>query len=101
MVLVLEEHKGVHAMETIHNYNEKLVSALIREPEYRQGLSDDDLADVVCLALNNLPPRYIRYAIDYTFHLTDKAIYDMRHEVEDAVVDALTVVRSKRRSNRK
>lgn len=60
--------------ESIHNYYEQLVVDHLMEhlaPEL--GITDEDqLADIACLALNNLPPRYIRHDVDMVFFLTSR-----------------------------
>ena len=34
--------------------------------------NDDLLADVACVALNRLPPRYIRHEVDFAFYLSER-----------------------------
>ena len=46
----------------------------------------EQLADVACVALNRLPPRYIRHEVDLAFYLGDAE----RVRTEKAVADAVT-----------
>lgn len=59
--------------ETIHNHHERAVfeavlAARAQYPNVPAGV----LADVACVALNRLPPRYIRHEVDYAFYLTEQ-----------------------------
>jgi hypothetical protein len=55
---------------TLQNRHEAVVFATVQAlaPRY-PGLTacPDLLADVACVALNRLPPRYIRHAVDFAF----------------------------------
>ncbi|MGA1287666.1 MAG: late competence development ComFB family protein [Rubrivivax sp.] len=53
----------------------------------RRTLSDpaSQLLDVACLALNRLPPRYIRHEVDFYFYLSPQE----RNQLEDAIVEAV------------
>ena len=48
--------------------------------------SNDLLCDVCCVALNRLPPRYIRHEVDFSFYLTEHE----RLEIDNAIVEAVT-----------
>ena len=72
--------------EQVHNYFERLVFEDVARlsvdyPDY----TADMLADVACVALNRLPPRYVRHDVDMMFYLTEKE----RHNLEDAIHEAL------------
>ena len=51
------------------------------------GIADNDelLADVACVALNRLQPRYIRHEVDFAFYLSERE----RNEGERLVLDAV------------
>ena len=53
--------------DDIHNYYEHLVLERITQLGLDQTKSTDYLADLCCLALNQVPPRYIRYEVDMAF----------------------------------
>lgn len=84
--------------DAIHNYYEPLVIEVImntlgREPEARQ----DFLEDVACLALNQLPPRYVRHDDDMAFSLTTRERTKMQQRITEAVLNAAQQVREHRR----
>jgi hypothetical protein len=67
--------------ETVHNYYEQAVfrrvmDCVTRYPEFAADI--EGLADVACLALNRLPPRYIRNQVDMNFYMSkeDRAKLD-------------------------
>lgn len=68
------------ALDSVHNYYERLVFNEIRE-NYADKLDEEELADMACIALNRIPPRYIRYDIDMSFFMTP----DQYLEVERTV----------------
>ena len=82
--------------ESIHNYHEQAVLAAVSEaaPRYPM-LSGELLADVACVALNRLPPRYIRHAVDLAFYLTDKEREDTANALADAITHAFEFVQAR------
>ncbi|MFO7592758.1 MAG: late competence development ComFB family protein [Pseudomonadota bacterium] len=75
--------------ESIHNYYEALVvehimNTLGREPDVEQGF----LEDVACLALNQLPPRYVRHDEDMAFFLSIREREKMQQRITEAVLEA-------------
>ena len=59
------------------------------------------LADVACVALNRLPPRYMRHEVDFAFYLSDRERLDndrLLHEAVDCAfgfVQARTAMRAR------
>jgi hypothetical protein len=90
-------------VESIRNHYEQPVLSLVDalSPQY-PGLREDLLADVACVALNRLPPRYIRHPVDLAFYMTDKERMDSERAMEEAVrhafefVQARTAMRARR-----
>ncbi|EXJ16864.1 late competence development ComFB family protein [Imhoffiella purpurea] len=82
----------------IGNYYERLVMERIREViEADQAPNEPTyIEDIACVALNGLPPRYIRHSIDLASHLTDAEHDRMRQQVSEAVEMALTTVQRRR-----
>ena len=73
---------------SIHNYHEKAVFAAVRDQAqaFPHLLDNDDtLADIACVALNRLPPRYIRHEVDLAFYQSEHE----RTEAERAVVESV------------
>lgn len=87
--------------ESIHNYYEVLVvehimNTLGREPGVEQGF----LEDVACLALNQLPPRYVRHDEDIAVFLTVRAREKMQQRVSEAVLEAARQARENTKHRR-
>jgi hypothetical protein len=73
---------------SIHNHNEQAVidAVLAAAPRFPALAKQQDLlADVACVALNRLQPRYIRHSVDFSFYLSERE----RAEGEKAVADAV------------
>jgi len=81
------------AFDEIHNHREPAVLDGIAElaPSYPH-FSTDLLADVACVALNRLPPRYIRHTVDFSFYLTEQERLQMDTAIVDAVAYAFNFV---------
>ncbi|WP_280155708.1 late competence development ComFB family protein [Piscinibacter sp. XHJ-5] len=72
--------------DSIHNHHERAVIEAVRAAAKRYPHLDEELlADIACVALNRLPPRYIRHEVDFAFYLTDKE----RGENERAIAEAV------------
>ena len=72
---------------SIHNWYERAVfNEVMAQAEAFPHLkgNDDVLADIACVALNRLPPRYIRHDVDLAFFQTERE----RNDNERAVVEA-------------
>lgn len=73
---------------SVRNHNERAVFDAVQQiaPNY-PGVnhSAELLADVACVALNRLPPRYIRHEVDFAFYLTERE----RAEGETLLLDAV------------
>lgn len=79
-------------LDSIHNYYEGLVfEALCRKLPAHYG-SNDYIADIACIALNQLPARYIRHDVDMAFFLSSNDRLEMMEKVESAVEQAIQFV---------
>ncbi len=81
--------------ETVHNYNDDAVFRLIADTAGLYPLvsaQPDLLADVACVALNRLPPRYIRHDVDTMFYMSDDDRLRFDAAVEAAVKFAFEFV---------
>ena len=83
---------------SVRNHNEKAVceavlGAAVRYP----GVQGDQelLADVACVALNRLQPRYIRHEVDMAFYLSEKERHETERQVYDAVEYAFGFVQAR------
>ena len=83
--------------ETIHNHHERAVlDAVLAAASGFEHLSDaQTLADVACVALNRLPPRYIRHDVDYSFYLTERERAENEAAISEAVSFAFEFVQAK------
>ncbi len=78
--------------EEFHNYYEQMVRDEMGRQLGEHQLDADTLADIACVALNHLPPRYIRYDVDMSFYLSPKEREEMEQKVETAVREAAAFV---------
>jgi hypothetical protein len=82
----------------IHNYYERLVlEEIVAQSSRVQDGDRDFLADVACVALNRMPPRYIRHDVDMTFFMSPQDIQEIANKVVQAVSDAIEYVESRER----
>jgi len=86
----------ISEQDSIHNYYEKLVIEQAVRSDERAEQDSDFLSDVACLALNRLPPRYVRHDVDMTFYLTPDEIDAINDRVALAVNEAITYLDSKK-----
>lgn len=85
----------------ISNYYEQVVSEEIRhqlsnrEPEPAM----DFMADVACVALNRLPPKYYRYEVDMAFYMSPNELHEVKEKVVAVVKEAIAFVEKHSRSD--
>jgi hypothetical protein len=85
-------------VDFLHNYYERLVVQEVHDQSERVQQGDRDfLADVACVALNRMPPRYIRHDVDMTFFMSPQDMVEIERKVTQAVTDALNYVESRER----
>ncbi len=83
---------------SIRNHNERAVYESVLAMTSRfPGIADNDelLADVACVALNRLQPRYIRHEVDFAFYLSERERQDGERLVDDAVEYAFGFVQAR------
>lgn len=79
------------SFDNIHNYYETAVVNRLMEMVQAEFIHNDPsfLEDVACVALNQLPSRYIKYDIDMLYFMTaaerDKIEYDIHRAVTAAI----------------
>lgn len=83
---------------SIHNFYEKAVFTAVQEQAqhhpHLQG-NGDALADIACVALNRLPPRYIRHDVDFAFFQTEHERSESERAVQEAVEFAFGFVQAR------
>ncbi len=93
-------HDITSAQDSVHNYYEHLVIAQLQRASERANSDSEFLADVSCVALNRLPPRYVRHDVDMTFFLSPMEMEEMDDKVAHAVKEALEYVESREKENK-
>lgn len=83
-------------LDNIHNHYEKLVFEEVMQQQAKADTpySEDMLGDIVCVALNNLPARYVRHSVDIAFYLTITEREKIDSMVREAVKEAFVLVTS-------
>ena len=85
--------------DTVHNYYEQMVFDQILRANDRANSDAEFMADVACVALNRLPPKYVRHDVDMTFFLTPNDMENMIQNVVEAVNQAIDYVVSREDEN--
>ena len=83
---------------SVKNIHERAVWTAIAAAASRYPALHDDpdlLADVACVALNRVPPRYIRHEVDLAFFLTERERDDNERLIADAVEFAFGFVQAR------
>ncbi len=81
--------------DNVHNYYEHLVFEHLKRTNDRANSDGDFFADVACVALNRLPPRYVRHDVDMTFFMTPNELDEMSKRIASAVDEAVNYVESR------
>ena len=84
---------------SVRNHNERAVyDTVARQADQYPGLAHKPelLADVACVALNRLQPRYIRHEVDFAFYLSDREREDSERQVTEAVEFAFGFVQARK-----
>ena len=84
----------------VHNYMETLVGAKLSKLEYTEKYDHEQLADLACIALNQLRPVYIRHDIDFLSSLPEEKLVRMKNQAIAALEAAETMIIDDRRKER-
>ena len=77
----------------IHNfYERRVIEEIYKQSERVKDGDRNFLADVACVALNRLPPRYIRRDVDMTFFTSPQEMIEIEEKITKAVEYALEYV---------
>lgn len=85
--------------DDIHNYYEKLLLDHLVELRLGEEYDTEYLADLCCIVLNQLPPKYIRYEVDMAFYLPQTERFEMVMKVREAVAKAKGFLDTQRDKN--
>lgn len=83
---------------SVRNHNERGVyEAVQRHADRYPGVAHNPelLADIACVALNRLPPRYIRHEVDFSFYLSERERGDSDRQMHEAVDYAFGFVQAR------
>ncbi|MDG4811958.1 late competence development ComFB family protein [Hydrogenovibrio sp. 3SP14C1] len=80
-------------LQSVHNYYERPVFNHIQEHYLAVGLTENQLADMACIALNRIAPRYIRHDIDMSFYMSAEEYQEIQIRVTKAVKKAYKKVK--------
>lgn len=75
-------------VEGVHNYYEHLVVEYLSEV-LGEGEEDEHLGDIACIALNKLPPKYVRHDLDTSFFMTSEESSGLNKMVKAACDSAI------------
>ncbi len=84
----------------VHNYMETLVGQVLLQEHFTNTYSNDQLADLACLALIQLRPIYIRYDVDFLSALAEERLVALKESAKTAVEVAESMIVNDRRRNR-
>ena len=90
------QHPGEMDVEQFHNFYERLVLEEILRTESAAHDDEEFRADVACVALNHLPPRYVRHDVDMSFFLSPQEYIEIEKKISKAVKKAVYHVRHNR-----
>lgn len=82
--------------DDVHNYYEHLVLERIGELGLQNTKDANYLADLCCLALNQVPPRYIRFEVDMAFFLSSNDRTKMQKEVAEAIDKSIQILEERK-----
>lgn len=80
-----QRYKGNSPGDSVHNYYEHLVIDEMLCASSKAREDAEYLADAICIALNQLPPKYVRHDVDTAFSMTPQALATINDEVKSAV----------------
>lgn len=89
------------SMDTIRNYYERRVFQQLHERFSTTRTNPDYLADLACVALNHLPPRYIRHEVDMAFYLGPVERAEIEERIHKAVDFAIAFINAQDEERKK
>ena len=90
------------AFDNIHNYFEKLVFDEIQNKLSKNEFNhlENYISDIACVALNQLPARYVHHDVDMAFYMTIDERENNITKVNDAVSMAIDYVQQRNDSKK-
>ena len=81
-------------LDNIQNYYETLVVEKLAERYKGQEVELEKMTDIICVALNHLPPRYFRHGVDMMFYTSPQEREELDSKVSEALEHAVNYVDS-------
>jgi len=89
------------SLNNIRNYYEKIIYDRIVIVMGNKSYDDDYLEDIACVALNHLPPRYIRHEVDMIFYMSPMERQEMEDKIDNAITNAVAFIKENRGKRKK
>ncbi|MBK5970747.1 MULTISPECIES: late competence development ComFB family protein [Thiorhodovibrio] len=85
-----------------NSYEQLVLDQIFRisDEAFPEPPDSDLLADIMCLALNQLPARYVRHSVDFSAHLSSSDSHAIREQVAEAVAKAIDTINRRRTGER-
>jgi len=87
--------------DNVHNYYERIVYDRILLQVGKKSVNSDYMEDLACIALNHLPPRYIRFEVDMIFYLSPVERNEIEEKIDEAISLAIKVVKENKGRGKK
>lgn len=87
--------------DNIYNFYEKLIAEKLVELNLSETKDESYLTDLCCLALNQLPARYIRFEVDMAFYLPPSDRLEMEMKTEEALKRAIEFLNDKQQARQR
>ena len=84
-------------LDNIQNYYETLVLEALAKEVQGQEYDEDVLIDILCVAVNHLPPRYIRHEVDFLYSMSPIEREEIQNKAQKAVKDAIAYIKNNSR----
>lgn len=83
--------------EQITNFYEPLVIERVQDQlDGAPDITAAQLEDIACVALNQLPPRYVRNSVDLLAHLTEEEELRIHQDIDTAIFKAVDTIRRRK-----
>jgi hypothetical protein len=97
MSLLNSNGVSMSLLDNIQNYYETLVIEALSNQVKGQDFDEDALTDVICIAINHLPPRYIRHEVDMVYYTSPIEMQEIRDKADEAVKNAIAHIKNAQR----
>lgn len=84
-------------LDNIQNYYETLVLESLAKLAKEETIDADVMTDIICIALNHLPPRYIRHEVDMVYYTSPVERQESADKATEAVRAAYAYIKGHER----